>query len=103
MLRDTSTAINTSLAASNRAANASETTTQSVNRMDTDVQSYMDVQKRTILPALRSIYVKIDAIDKRLDHVDGKQLHADISEMRTLLKSVAHLIIREPAPPQAGD
>lgn len=90
VFRTTGEALQSSLSAANRAAASSEAQTQSMSGMNATMQKWVEVQRRAILPALRTIYLRVEALDKRYGKVD--EIHAELRGVRTDLASAMKLV-----------
>jgi hypothetical protein len=103
VLRSTHSAINESITAAKQSTMASETTNQSVTRMNTDVHEYMDVQRRIVVPALKTLYQKVDSLDKRFARIDQQQIHDELRSIHTIITDIAKSIVRAQAKANIGE
>lgn len=94
VLRSTNSAINESIAAAKQSQMASETTSRTVDRMNVEVHEYMDVQHRVIVPALKTLYQKVDTLDKRITKIDYQQIHDELRSIHDLIGVVAKSIVQ---------
>lgn len=94
VFRTTSEALQTSINAANRAAAASETTAQNVTGMKGTMEQWSSVQRRSILPALKSIYLRVDALDKRFGMIDA--IHTELVGLREDCQRAAKTIVEPP-------
>lgn len=94
VLRSTNSAINESIAAAKQSQMASEATSRTVDRMNVEVHEYMDVQHRVIVPALKTLYLKVDTLDKRITKIDHQQIHDELRSIHDLIGVVAKSIVQ---------
>jgi hypothetical protein len=94
VLRSTNNAINESIAAAKQSQMASEATNKTVDRMNVEVHEYMDVQHRVIVPALKTLYLKVDTLDKRISKIDHQQIHDELRSIHDLIGVVAKSIVQ---------
>lgn len=93
VLRSTNSAINESVTASKQTTVISEATNQSVKTMNSEVHEYMDVQRRVVVPALKTLYHKVDLLDKRIAKIDHQQIHDELRSIHELIGVVAKSIV----------
>lgn len=98
LIDSTGKAVSSHMAASTRSAVAAEATAERMISLDTTLTRYHTVQTRKVLPALKFIYQRILAVERKIDQCNTEELRLELKGLRQDLQTAAWLTIQNASP-----